>query len=365
MITRDLIPLLENIVSADIRYPKLDSLLSTCSQLSEAGGEEGLRQTLSEAVSKEGKTRPSTEGVIQILKGNIFHNGVSKLYRELHQCLAEVQSLEAKLAVLPSGNIIRESFFNKLQAFEAHLEDFLSQFRAEPALGLVRAGVDLFYDYNFTKRHSLTALEALAPTSPPPSGMEELTVFFPATQTYREVVEKLAAIADLYDEVCNLAGVSAAAFPLRISKIESGSLWLKLFGESKVVALITKLIENGANFTYRNFTQEGRLREIPRNIETIRAELKLLEELEQAGIPTAELRENIEKSSVIISDKINTLLSGSSEITVNDKSFGVRQELERMIREQSKLRLIEDGTQHQEIDPEEFGRAQLPPADNG
>jgi hypothetical protein len=353
--------LLRTIIAMREKYATLYKVTTGCSEAFELGGDD-LRRAIfkGRGVKKPGE---ANEGLatVNFLKGVIFDNGVGEIFRQLHQCQEELDDLASVVIMTPAGNNIREAFAKQLSIFEEHLQTFLQTPDVTPALRLARSGAAIRNDYFLTYNNASAALEALEPGDAAPPGMKELTIFVPSEQTYRGVVEKLAAIADLYDEVCNLAGVSAAEFPLRISKIESGSLWLKLFGESKVIALLTRLIENGANFTYRNFTQEGKLREIPKNIETIRAELKLLEELEQAGISTAEMRENIEKSSVIISDRINTLLSGSSEITVNERSFGVKQELERMIQEHSKVRLIEDGSQHQEAGGEEMGRAQLPP----
>jgi hypothetical protein len=48
-----------------------------------------------------------------------------------------------------------------------------------------------------------------------------------------------------------------------LCKIDSGSLWVNLFGKSRVAGLACKLSENAAKYPYRNYTDEGRAAAIP------------------------------------------------------------------------------------------------------
>lgn len=365
MMTAQIIAFLQTITSLRVTYPKLLEVLERCHDVDVSGKPDLI---LEAAHVKSGGIKPKKPNlapdIIDLLKRPIFGSGVGSLFREIHQCEDKLEELSQTLSGLRVDTSHINRRYTELRGFELILQQFIATPEAHQALDLVRAGGNLYLAYENTRATCHAVMEALTPAESASDREAAMTIYVPSEQTFREVVEKLDAMADLYDEVCNLADISPAEFPLRVSKIESGSLWLRLFGESKVIALITKLIENGASFTYRNFTQEGKLREIPRNIETIRAELKLLEELEKAGIPTGPIKENIEKSAVIITDKINTLLSGSSEITVNEKDYGVRQEFERVLLERSKVRLIEDGSQHQEAGGEETDRGQLIPTDD-
>lgn len=94
----------------------------------------------------------------------------------------------------------------------------------------------------------------------------ELSIVLQSTMTLPEFTEKLAAIEDLYVELCMLTSVSLTDHPIQIVKIESGSLWAKLFGNTKVMALLASLIESGAGFVYRNYTTEGKLLSIPKKL---------------------------------------------------------------------------------------------------
>jgi hypothetical protein len=47
------------------------------------------------------------------------------------------------------------------------------------------------------------------------------------------------ALEQLYSLTAELLDVSPAEFPLTITHLEVGSLWIKLFGQSKVISMVT------------------------------------------------------------------------------------------------------------------------------
>jgi hypothetical protein len=115
--------------------------------------------------------------------------------------------------------------------------------------------------------------------------------------------------------------------PLKIGKIESGSLWVKLFGESKVVALLTRFIEEGAEYLYRKFTIEGQISTIPRKIEVLDKVIGLRSSLQENGIDTAGLDDHIAKSGAIIGKDLNILLARQSSVRVNGRLTSVSNEM--------------------------------------
>jgi len=159
----------------------------------------------------------------------------------------------------------------------------------------------------------------------------ELSVLLRSTLTLEEFSRKLGALVGLYAEICMLMGVSISDSPVQIIKIESGSLWAKLFGNSKVMAILGSVIESGAEFVYRNYTDEGKLVAIPKKVEAVDSILGLRARLGEHGIDTAELDEYIKKSSVSIAKDINTLISGQAEVVVNDNRISIGGELQKKL----------------------------------
>lgn len=119
--------------------------------------------------------------------------------------------------------------------------------------------------------------------------------------------------------------ISEETYPLRISKIESGSLLAKVIGESRVIGLMVELIKNAADWTYRNYTKEGRLTLVDRQIAAVEQLLGLKNKMENAGIDTTELRAHIEKSSMLVGKGLVKILEGEDHVTLNDHYLPVQE----------------------------------------
>ena len=129
------------------------------------------------------------------------------------------------------------------------------------------------------------------------------------------------SLENIYLELCMLLKISPNDPPLKISRVEAGSLWIKVFGESKVIVLMTSAIEAAAAYVYRNYTDEGRktvqAAAIPKDVETLRSILNLVPTLKELDVYSPAMKENIEKSSVMISKSLNQLLANEPSISVN------------------------------------------------
>lgn len=177
-------------------------------------------------------------------------------------------------------------------------------------------------------------------------GYAALSLLLSFEPNFKNLVIKLTAVDHLYNELCNLLEVSSAEYPLRVGRMEVGSLWLKIFGESKVVALLTQLIEDGVGYLHRRFTNEGQIASIPRQVESIEEVLKLTQNLQAMGIDTAQVNENLQKSAVIISSKLNDLLLGSYSVKVNDRDFSVGDAATEKYLTESRRLLLNEGKEN-------------------
>lgn len=162
---------------------------------------------------------------------------------------------------------------------------------------------------------------------------EPLAIWLPAHFDLGSFARRLLAMQTLYSELCMLLSISESEHPLRISKIESGSLWAKFFGESRVIGLITTFIQEAAKWMYRNQTSEGKISSVAMKIEAVDAMLGLNARLKAAGLDTLGMDEHIEKSAFIISRDLATLLDGQSSITVNSVEISAVTEHHRLLLE--------------------------------
>jgi hypothetical protein len=162
---------------------------------------------------------------------------------------------------------------------------------------------------------------------------EELSLLLPSTMSLHQFAIKLLALDLIYSEVSSLLDISTSEHPLIISKIESGSLWAKVLGNNRVIGLMVDFLNSSATYIYRNYTKEGKLSAIPRKVEVLDQVLGLTAKLEQEGIDTEQAKEHISKSAVAIAKELNSLLDGQAEITINDKTHSIGEEVQKQLLE--------------------------------
>jgi len=289
----------------------------------------------------------SLKGIIQDLAkaqpgSNAMNQEVNKLVSYLNEASSQfrplrtrtvwagVDDLHGKSQILYKTELtsnIAESIQNRLEKFSHSYEEFVKSYLPGPTFAVIDAGNDLFESLRAIKLTAKLASDALAPTSYINQSETELNLLLGSTQEAIAFARKLDALIAIYQELCELLSIPTTTHPLRIGKIESGSLWANVFGESKVIGLMIRLIESSTRYLHRNFTLEGKITEMPRKVEAVEAVLGLKQRLEEQGLDTSAMNEHIEKSSFLISQQLNTLLAGESRVVVNSIEVFVSQEM--------------------------------------
>jgi hypothetical protein len=67
------------------------------------------------------------------------------------------------------------------------------------------------------------------------------------------------------------------------------------------------------------------------------------------GIDTTGVKENLQKSAVVISSRLNDLLTGSPSITVNDRDFSVGDAVTEKYLMESRRLLLDEGKETGEL----------------
>jgi hypothetical protein len=223
----------------------------------------------------------------------------------------------------------------EVEEFSSLYDAFLSNQSGKQALPLVLSAqslqtkLQLLFDL-------LQLFEEAVATNDVPSGSEaQLALWLPSHMDLADFARRLLALHSLYSELCMLFSVSESDHPLRISKVESGSLWAKVFGESKVIGMMVSFLEQTASWMYRTYTAEGKLASIPRKVEAIDSLLGLTARLKEAGLDPSGMQAHIEKSAVTISKNLAELLDRQGSVTVNDRTISVNTELSKMYLEKA------------------------------
>lgn len=277
-----------------------------------------------------GQTEPASNDTLRALNQAmdliISHlSGVSSrsLFREIDllvNTLNDSLNIQKDMAGSLSGHIVD---------FSDAYDSYTRQASRQNALKLLLMGHELYIRIQTYLGLSQSLVKAYSLSEKSPfEGEGEMLIILPDVEKVEEAIICLQCILDIYSEICTLAGVSCQSYPLRLCKIDSGSLWIKLFGENRVISLACKIIENLAKYAYRNYTNEGRAAAIPKKVETLKEILGLSICLEEAGIDTSAMKQKLEKGGISIINEFNELIQGQKSINLNGKEISVSTEIE-------------------------------------
>lgn len=171
----------------------------------------------------------------------------------------------------------------------------------------------------------LAGLSALVGAQDSPEGDEaELSLIFDSAQSFRSFWEKLRAIDEIYEDLCQLLEVEAK--PLRISKIESGSEWIKLIGNATVIGVLIKILYDAGRFVHRNYTREGRIAQTTQELKQVEALQETIAKFKKAKIETGVAETQAGAAVQRISQNLNLMLGHESRFVVGDRRVPLDEE---------------------------------------
>lgn len=262
------------------------------------------------------------------LKGKIIDIGPRNFFASMERFQKDLK--ETGKCGLDDLNII-DNITKKIDVFSEIYENYIGSYNRPLAASLTIQSRNLLSLLKGFQTALLLVKENLELPQCDIEERKELSILLPLSMGLDEFAVKLLAINEIYKELSLLLGNSIIEQPIIIQKIESGSFWVRLFGNSKVISLIVNLVNSGAVFIYRNCTNEGKLTAIPRKVQAIDSVLGLSKKLEKEGIDIKQMKDHIQKSSVCIAKELNTLLDGQPEIIINGQRHSVGEELQKKL----------------------------------
>lgn len=149
--------------------------------------------------------------------------------------------------------------------------------------------------------------------------------------TTKEFGIYMGAINDIYDRVCSTLDISSSDYALRPVKIESGSLYEKIFGHPTAIKFMQDLLERAIAFVYRNFSREGKLNASSNNIDKLKEELELIDLCEKHGIKTDTAKKVMEENLNLICKDVLSLTEQNSKISINDNILDLGEETSKVM----------------------------------
>jgi hypothetical protein len=240
---------------------------------------------------------------------------------------------------------------NQVERFSDLYDVFITNGSGVNAVHVILAAKDLNARTNVFMRTLQMVCEQLGDHDVAGRTEDTLTLWLPGHFELGDFARRLLALNELYSEICMLLSVSLNEHPIRISKIESGSLWVKAFGESRVIGLMISFFKASASWGYRNYTTEGKISVIPQKVEAIDELLGLTGRLDAAGIDTSQMNEHIRKSALVITKELSVLLDKQSSVTINDETFSAGADWAHAISQNGVTPRIGNSTMNGRIEP--------------
>ncbi|BCD84757.1 hypothetical protein PSm6_11640 [Pseudomonas solani] len=205
----------------------------------------------------------------------------------------------------------------ELNAFSGLYEAYIDSYGIDAAVRLISAAGRLLLSIKVIVGAVELSHRNLEESSPRIVGSSELSLYLSDVQGLHDFAGKLMALNNLYEALGRLLNVDVAERPISIQKIESGSLWSKVFGDSKIIGLMIDLLRGSASYMYREYTREGKVSSVPAKLDSMNAVLEFSKRLQDLGVDTDEIHEELRRATVGIAKNLNVLIESQSEIRVN------------------------------------------------
>jgi hypothetical protein len=256
--------------------------------------------------------------------------------------------LKSLLISIPSAERITTRLLEQLNSLQDAYDGYLRKHAMEDLIPVLEhADMFILYLHQFYDYVEMTN-GMLASDEPIPNNAGTFELYMPAMLTFEDFIARLKAIKEIYDELCLLLNVSTSDQPLRIAKIESGSLWASLFGNSKVIALMNDFIRGGASYLKRNYTTEGKLEAIPSTVKVMDDALGYTLKLKEAGLDVSDAEAELAKGAHVLAKNITALLARQSSVVVSGEMITLVEGTDqRSLEYRSRLRLENDGSKNQ------------------
>lgn len=249
------------------------------------------------------------------------------------QIFKDIEGLSSLLEELGDGELddlgLLEKTNSKLQKFSSDYEGYIDNYRIENAVPLLFSSGRLVYSLeSLIGAYRFSAINLSGSDCIEDDGSRsQLSLYLSNIKDLRDFAEKLNAISGLYEDIAGLLGVDLTDYPLVIDQVEAGSLWSKVFGESRVIGLMVDVLKGSAGFVYRNYTAEGKIASIPGKLESLDKIIDLTGRLEQAGVDTGEIKDEVRRATVGIAKSLNELLDHQYKVEINGESLSVADEV--------------------------------------
>lgn len=305
-------------------------LYSTKYLLILARGYEHIAEDLSEVIYAKNRTFFSKT---QVLSQERFRDlrkqaEAFPLGQVFHELIALKKAIAALIDAFSEGeHTFLRDLEHQVNTFYEALEVYVRTNKERAFSLLINEATQLYTTVSSARRVLVMLKEALVlPVPDPDEGWRSLSMSYYTEQAMRHVYDKLRALEQAYNKLCELARVSREAYPLTIVKIETGSLWICVRGEARMMSVLKALVERYALFLYHRFSAEDGAYSMADRVTATQSLVNLADELERIGLSDVATDEaRLRKSALVLREALTTLLAGEHTIRVDETELAVQE----------------------------------------
>lgn len=155
-------------------------------------------------------------------------------------------------------------------------------------------------------------------------------------------VLNIHSINESYEIMCQILNVSFNEYPLKVLKIESGSLLGKFLGYDPVIESLSYLAKKIIELIFNKFTFEGKVLRNRQLYALLNEDLELRAKYKELGFESNLGEEEFTKYHYQLVESIGKLIGQTTKVKINDEEFCLESHLKQKYLTESSVLLIKD-----------------------
>lgn len=140
-------------------------------------------------------------------------------------------------------------------------------------------------------------------------------------------------ITIIYNKLCEIGNINALDEPLRIVRVESGTLNFKFDGNNAICNVIAKIIEDYHNIFIRKFTRGGKKENLAESLDLVTKELDIISNMKELGMDTSNIESIAQETMGLIVKETNIFLTANPDVKINEKQLSRSEDIKKLLSE--------------------------------
>lgn len=140
-------------------------------------------------------------------------------------------------------------------------------------------------------------------------------------------------ITIIYNKLCELGNINPFEEPLRIIRVESGTLNFKFDGNNPICNVIAKIIEDYHNIFIRKFTKRGKKENLAESLDLVTKELDIISSMKELGMDTSNIESIAQETMGLIVKETNIFLTANPDVKINEKQLNRSEDIKNILSE--------------------------------